>query len=312
MDGFAASIATNLTSHADDHLAYYGGAGNSTVTAMSVAAGKVWIGGSAGADLPGQTMVGKAQGYVAGLDVAAGTVTGDQLLSGKDGIATVTSLAVDASGASDLDKFGLPRGTMTYAQSANVIANTAARAGDQFQIRTKAGAPAVTITIAANDTYDTLAAKIRTAAGFQAKVTLASDGKQKALKIEPINDNYTVEILPGAPGKNALPSLGLTEGIARNTKINDAGKAVSTAPGGNVYGLGIDGSISIGDKVSLGHAQSILQAAMTKIKNAYQDLATAAAPKTAQAPKTSGPVPAYLQAQIANYQAGLNRLNGGF
>ncbi len=240
MDGFAASISTDLTSQADDNLAYYGGAGNNTVTGMSVANGQVWITGSAGADLPGQTMVGKAQGYIAGLDVASGTVSGAQLLSGKDGIATGTSIAVDATGASDLDKFGLPKGTITYGGSQNVVSNTSVRPGDSFQIRTsKTGTP-TTITIAANDTFKTLAAKIQAAAGFNATVTVASNGTQNILKIAPASDSDTVEIMPGAVGKNALPALGLTAGVARNTTVNKAGQTTSTAPGGQVYGLGLD------------------------------------------------------------------------
>jgi hypothetical protein len=311
MDGFAASISTDLSSHADDNLAYYGGAGNNTVTGMSVANGEVWIAGSAGADLPGMTMTGKAQGYIAGLDVATGAVTGAQLLSGKDGVATATSIAVDPNGASDLDKFGLPKGTLTYTQSQNVVSNTSARPGDQFQIRTSAGRTPITITIAADDTFTTLAAKIKKAAGFQATVTVASDGKQKVLKIAPSSKSYTVEILPGKDGKNALPALGLVQGVARNTAINAAGKSVSTAPGGNVYGLGLNAQIDLSTKNSISAAQSVIGQAMTKIKNAYQDLLTAATPQSAKPKAITGTVPSYITAQLANYTAGLNRLTGG-
>jgi hypothetical protein len=311
MDGFAASISTDLTSQADDSLAYYGGAGNNTVTGMSVAGGQVWITGSAGADLPGQTMVGKSQGYIAGLDVATGTVSGVQLLSGKDGISTGTSIAVDATGASDLDKFGLPKGTITYGGSQNVVSNTSVRPGDQFQIRTSPNGPPATITVAANDTYKTLAAKISKAAGFQATVTVASNGTQNILKIAPSSDSYSVEIMPGPNGKNALPALGLAPGVARNTTVDKNGKTVSTAQGGTVYGLGLDSSINLSDKTSITHAQSILQLALTKIKNAYQGLVTAATPASAKPQAITGTVPAYLTAQIANYQAGLDRLTGG-
>jgi hypothetical protein len=310
MDGFAASISTDLTSQSDDSLAYYGGAGNNTVTGMSVANGQVWITGSAGADLPGQTMVGTSQGYVAGLDVATGAVSGAQLLSGKDGISTGTSIAVDPTGSSDLDIFGLPKGTITYGGSQNVVSNTSVRPGDQFQIQTSANGPATTITIAANDTYKTLAAKISAAAGFQATVTVASNGTQNILKIAPSSDSYSVEILPGPVGKNALPSLGLTAGIARNTTVNKAGQSVSTASGGTAYGLGLDTSINLSDKASITHAQSILQLALTKVKTAYQGLVTAATPASAQPKAITGTVPAYITAQIANYQAGLDRLTG--
>jgi hypothetical protein len=50
---------------------------------------------------------------------------------------------------------------------------------------------------------------------------------------------------------------------------------------------------------------------MSQVQAAYQELVTENTPKSAQSSASSGTVPAYLQAQIANYQAGLSRLLGG-
>jgi hypothetical protein len=313
MDAFAGSISLDLSSHADDHLTYYGGAGDNTVSGFAVSGGKVYVTGSAGADLPGLDANGHKEGYVAALDVDTGAVTGAQRISGKDGYSTATSIAVDDSGASALDKFGLPSGVMDFTQSTKIVSATSARAGDQFQIRTREGGLASTVTLAANDTLETLASKIRAAAGYHAKVTIVSDGDQRVLKIEPANDSSTVEILPGKGGKNVLDALGLTEGIARKTKINADGKSVPTAGGGNIYGIGLDMDLNISSKASIKTAQDVLMQALTKIRTAYKDLAAAAAPKstTTAAKSAAGPVPAYLSAQIANYQAGLDRLTGG-
>jgi hypothetical protein len=57
----------------------------------------------------------------------------------------------------------------------------------------------------------------------------------------------------------------------------------------------------------------VLNDALGVIRNAYKDLETAAKPKPPATPGAghSGPVPAYLTTQIANYQAALNRLTGG-
>jgi hypothetical protein len=46
------------------------------------------------------------------------------------------------------------------------------------------------------------------------------------------------------------------------------------------------------------------------IRTAYKDLDAKLNPKPAAA-AVSGPVPAYLSKQLANYQAGLERLTGG-
>lgn len=314
MDAFAGSIALDLTSHADDHLTYYGGAGDNTVSGFAVAGGKVYIAGAAGDDLPGLTSSGKKEGYMAVLDVDTGAVTGAQRISGKDGYATATSIAVDANGASALDKFGLPSGVMDFSQSTKIVAATSARPGDQFLIRTREGGRPTAVTLSANDTLESLAAKIRSAGGFRAKVSVVSNGDQRTLKIEPANDTSVVEILPGKNGSNLLEALGLAEGIARRTEITDAGKSVPTAPGGNIFGIGLHMDLNLSSTEQIKHAQAELMASLNKIRSAYKELKELAMPKSAQAAQTSGAssgtVSPYLQAQIANYQAGLDRLGG--
>ena len=312
IDAFAASLSTDLSSTAADKLAYYGGAGDNTVTGMSVAAGQVWLVGAAGADLPGLTAQGTKEGYVAALDTATGAVSGAQRLSGKDGIATATSIAVDTSGASTLDRFGLPKGVLNYEASQKITSATAARAGDTFQIRTREGGTPVTVTLAAGDTLETLAAMIRRKAGSAAKVEVVSNGATRVLKISPASDNAVVEIMPGKGGKDLLEAIGLTEGIVRRTEFVD-GKTVSTAPGGEVYGLALDVGINLDTKEDAMHAAAVIAAALGKIRTAYKDLENLAKPKSLTQTNASanGPVPAYLSAQIANYQAGLARLTGG-
>jgi hypothetical protein len=310
LDAFAASLSTDLTSHADDALAYYGGAGDNTVAGMTVSGGKVWLVGAAGEDLPGLTATGKKEGYVAALDVATGTVSGAQRISGKDGVATATSVAVDPNGVSALDKFGLPSGTLDYEQSQSLVSSTSARPGDQFQIRTRAGGVPATITIEAKDTLQTLAAKVRRVSSGNAKVEVVSDGDNRVLKISPARDNAIVEVMPGKGGKNVLDALGLAEGMVRKTEFVD-GKARTVAPGGEIYGLGLKTDIDLSDKDAIKRAMDVLGASLGKIRTVYRDLEAAAKPKSATTPNVSGPVPAYLTAQIANYQAGLNRLMGG-
>lgn len=310
-DGFAAQLDFDLTSTAGDALSYYGGVGDNTVAGFDVLNGEVWLAGSAGADLPGLTAIGEEDGYYAGIDLAAGSVTASQRLSGKDGIATASAIAINSVGASDLDKFGLPTGALDFTRSQSIVSATSARAGDTFQIRSREGARPLTITLEASDTLDTLAAKIRRKAGFNAKVEVVSSGDVRVLKISPRGDRSSVEILAGSGGADLLKVLGLKEGVARNTDIVD-GKSVSTAPGGQIYGLGLDLDIDLRTEDSRKHALSILSTALSKIRTAYRDLEAAAKPQTPELQAgAAGPAPAYLQAQIANYQAGLNRLTGG-
>jgi hypothetical protein len=310
VDGFALRLSTDLTSTADDQLAYVGGTGDDTVTAMAATGGKVWLTGSAGVGLGGAAM-GAKDGFVSQVDLTDGAVDWTERLGGKDGYATPTSIAVGATGASALDKLGLPSGTMDYTRSTSIVSATSIRAGDSFQIISGSGAPK-TITIAANDTLDTLATKVRRATGYKAKVEVVSDGDVRKLKISPVNDSATVEILPGKGGDDALEALGLNPGVARRTVMQD-GKSVSADGKGPVYGLKLTQDLDLSTETGRANALKILNDALGVIRNAYKDLETAAKPKPLVTPGAgaSGPVPAYLSAQISNYQAALSRLTGG-
>ena len=314
-DGFAARMSLDLTDTSKDALAYYGGSGDDTVTGMAVSNGQVWLVGAAGKDLGGEATVGTKDGYVAQLDVGAGTVSWEQRLTGKDGYATPTSIAVDASGGSALDTFGLPRGDMNFVQSDKIVSATSARAGDTFQIRTRERGPLTTITIAADDTLDTLSDKIRRATGYAATVSIASDGNTRKLKITPAQTTSTVEILPGKGSTDVLSALGLAAGVVRNTKT-DHGAVVSADGKGPVFGLALPTDMDLTDATGRDAATSALTKAIASIRNAYRQMADAAnGVKTdtsaTNSGKTGGTVPAYLTNQIANYQAALDRLTGG-
>ncbi len=310
LDAFAARVSADLTDSSQDNLAYFGGTGDDTVTAMTVAGGKVWVAGRASEDQPGAEKISKKDGYLAAIDVGAGDVD-VQRLTGKDGIATATSIAVDTSGASALDKLGLPKGTLLYADSQKIVSATSARAGDTFQVRTSEGGRLGTITIEANDTLETLAVRIKRIAGMKAKVEVVSDGEFRRLKISPAQTGASVEILPGKGGADALESLGLAAGVMRNTKIDDKGKSVSADGGGPVFGIGLPTDINLSTADNIKNALAVLAKSMTKIRDAYRTLETAAKPESTIKPGANGPVPAYLSNQISNYQAALDRLTGG-
>lgn len=314
-DGFMARMSLDLTDTTGDTLAYYGGAGDDTVTGMAVSNGQVWLVGAAGKDLAGQPTVGQKDGYVAQIDIATGQASWEQRLTGKDGYATPTSIAVDASGSSALDAFGLPRGAMTFTQSDKIVSATAARPGDTFQIRTRERGPLTTITIGADDTLETLADKIRRASGNAAKVSITSDGNKRKLSITPAYKTSTVEILPGKGDSDVLSALGLASGVVRNTKTEN-GRTVSADGKGPVYGLKINLDMSLEDAAARSNTADLLKQATAAIRNAYREMAdiangVKADGSTANSGKTGGKVPTYLTNQISNYQAALDRLGGG-
>ncbi|ALL13574.1 hypothetical protein [Caulobacter henricii] len=312
-DGFVGRLSLDLSDTSADTLAYYGGTGDDTVTGMAIANGSAWLVGAAGKNLEGQSTVGEKDGYVAQIDVGTGAVSWSQRLTGKDGYAMPTSIAVDQAGSSSLDAFGLPKGKMDFTQSERLVSATAARAGDTFQIRTRERGTLTTITIDAKDTLETLADKIKRASGFRAKVETSSDGNARKLKISPAYATSTIEVLAGKGGTDVLQALGLSAGVVRSTKT-ESGKTVSADGGGPVFGLQLPPELDLADEAGRKNASSVITRAMSAVRTAYREIADNALginnSATNTAGKTGGTVPAYLKNQISNYQAALNRLTG--
>jgi hypothetical protein len=314
MDAFVGRVSLNMSDSGADAMTYYGGTGDDTVTGFDVKNGTAWLVGSAGANLDGQATVGAKDGYVAQVNVGTGAVDWSQRLSGKDGYATPTSVAVSASGASALDLFGLPSGTMAFKQSERITTSTSARPGDTFQIRTRERGPLTTVTIDANDTLETLADKIKRASGFRAKVETVTNGNDRVLKISPATTTATIEVVAGKGGTDVLTSLGLAGGVIRATKTED-GKTVSADGSGQIYGLQLPPELDLTTEAGRKNANVVITRAMSQIRTAYRETADAAQGISGDTAKTSGKtdgtVPKYMTDQLANYQAALNRLTGG-
>ena len=322
-DAFAATLSADLSSSSSDQIAYYGGSGNDQATSLAVSNGQIWIAGQAGTDLPDQTggspggmaPVGTKDGFLANLNVATGTVDWSRRFTGKDNMATPVAIAAAPAGSSILDRLGLPSGALTTSDSQLLTAQSSLRAGDTFMVGPGDGVM-TKVTIDAKETLQTLATKIQRASGFEATVTVGTNlNGQQQLHIAPANARMTVQIGPGTADKDALSLLGLPEGVVRSTTINAAGQSVPGDGKSQLYGLGISSALNLNDPAQITHALAQISAAMGVVRRAYQDLVTAATPKSnlpsAAAASANGPVPTYLTDQIANLQAGLARLTGG-
>ncbi len=103
-------------------------------------------------------------------------------------------------------------------------------------------------------------------------------------------------ISAGEPGKDALAGLGLSAGF-----IGAAG----TTGEKKTFGLDLPKTLTLTNADTIKTAGERLQAAMKAVRDAYRSLA----PVSPMASAT-GQAPAYLTAQLANYQAALTRLGG--
>jgi hypothetical protein len=206
---------------------------------------------------------------------------------------------------------GLPSGQIAYTDSTLLSSATSVRPGDSFRIRSAEGAKPATITIEAGETLASLAAKIKRVTGAAAKIEVITEGNQSRLRISPADDRKTIELMAGPSGQDALESLGMSAGLMRTTKYEKAARQYT-------IGLNIDKDYKLDTKEAIQATLDSLNGAAVVLRNAYRTLATnldpvekAKSQTKAKSAQTGGTVPSYLKTQIANYQAGLNRLNGG-
>jgi hypothetical protein len=322
-DAFVANIATGLAPSPNDNVAYLGVAGaTQKATSFAFAGGQGYVTGTIAGDPQSIATAGATEGFVTGVAAATGAISYSAQLAGANGQAAPTSIAVGTTGASALDLLGLPEGPINAGQSNLIVANTSIKAGDSFYIRTSPGGGQTAITVTAKDTLATLASKINAVLGYAGTATvtsgigsgstlqIASSGADSYIELD-AHPAYVDPLAPGSGG-DVLAGLGLSAGIIRTIKTVQNGLTDPNQK--RNYALKLPGTLSITTADGAKAAQSALMAAMASIKNAYQDLVdppTLASEAAAKAQGQAGSVPAYLTAQIANYQAGLNRLLGG-
>ena len=310
-DAFVASLNGNLNPTGTESLAYYNAGAPTTSTAIAVSGNTAYITGQ----INGQSLTKPALGYAAAIDPATGQVGWSSTFSGNNGSAAPSSIAVANSGASVLDLLGLPQGQLAVQNQPSqlLVANTSVQAGDKFYIQTGAGS-AQAVTVAADDTYASLARKIQVASGYNATVTTLTLNGQQQLRIAPANASSSLRIEAGPAGQDALAGLGLKEGL-----VSDAatGAAPATLNGVKVtsnikshYSVTVPASLSLASPTAVAATQKSLATAIADVQSIYADMTTAK-PATTAAGGTGGTVPAYLTAQLANYKLALARLSGG-
>ena len=310
-DVFIASLGTDLVATSADRLTYHGSAREDSAADVKVHNGKVWITGVSDRERSAKPE-DPTQAYLARLDPTTGTIEYARTWSGDGLKAAPLTLAVATGGASVLDRLGLPTGPIAQSDSKLLTAATSLRAGDRFTITPADGRRGTVVTIDATETLQTLQDKITRASGRTLKVTILSEAVNTAERPAEVNvaaggfqrlSITAIEGRPGAilkagePGRDALAGLGLSPGFIGKTSGDDALKT---------FGLNIARNLKFSsDPASVKAADEVIELAIKSVKDAYDALK----PRSKSA-TISGPAPAYLTAQIANYQAALARLSG--
>ena len=318
-DGFIASISSSLTASAGDSVTYLGIKGaTQTATALSVAGGQAYLAGTIASDPSTLAANGATEGFISGVDPSSGAVTYSTTLAGTNGQAAPTAITVSTTGSSILDQLGLPQGTVNPVSSNLITAATSIKAGQSFWVRTSPGGPQAQVTISATDTLTTLANKLNTVLAGQGIAKVQAIGATSELSIQPDSANSFIELdaLPSvagpttatAGGGTVLAALGLQAGVIRTVRQVNGLTDITQLP---EYGLNLPTNLDISTAASAQHAANAIQAAMSGVQQAYQNLAsppTMASEAVAAAQNQTGSVPAYLTSEISNLQAGLQRL----
>jgi len=213
---------------------------------------------------------------------------------------------VSTNGSSILNLLGLPAQTINYAPSPYLVDNSPLQAGDKFSI-TLANGTTSTVTIDAKDTLKSLAAKINSASQNQltASVGLTANGSDLAIK--PSNSRQKVILNAGPADADALAALGIAPGELAASASTYATISKTSNVKVSPYALNLTGNLNLGTADDITKAQKELTNAQSILQSIYSDMSSKPLPKTSG---TSGGVPKYLTAQIADYQTALSRLQG--
>ncbi len=310
---FVAKLGTDGAASATDQLSYYNPGGDATATGITASNGKVYVAGQVtGPANVNSKGLNTHQGYVAAIDPTNGSVSWSTALNGVDGQDLPNSIAVGATGASALDKFGLPQGAINYTPPTKLVDISALRAGDQMSIAVGTGS-AIKVTVSANDTVDSLASKIQLASGYNLTTQSIYTTNGYAIQIKPANARSQVTLVAGPDGQDALTALGFTAGLVTSTANSIETVSKTSSVKIKPYALGLTPQINLDDSNAIKHAQAQLLGAQSILKKIYSDMTTKPTVTTTSPSggTTSGKVPSYVTAQIANYKAGLSRLTGG-
>jgi hypothetical protein len=313
-DAFIATLQSGLGPASADSISFFQGAGDTTASKMTLVNGQAYLTGQITGPISAASNGQHSQtGFAAQIDPVSGAVGWSTAIQGADLLSSPNAIAVAPAGASVLDQLGLPTGQVGSQPSTLLTANSALRAGDSFSILTSGESIGEKVTIQAGDTLQSLVTRIARASNYQLTATvLPGANGQQQLKLAPVNSRTQVQLVAGPLGADALGPLGLSEGLISNppqpsSSSSSSGASSSSKPLQPKYSLNLASTLSVATVAGAQAAVAALTSAIGTVKTAYTVMSTPP-PKPGA---NSGPVPAYLSDQLANYAAGLARLTGG-
>jgi hypothetical protein len=306
-DSFVARVSATQTLVG---VSQFGTAAADRITGLQILGGKIYASGSTAGDLV-RPRSGPEDVFLARLDASTGDI--EQLAQfGQPLNATSQALlSVSENGPGTLAKLGLRQGDVRPQLATSLVDRTLLRTNDQFSILVNGRAQ--TLTVRAEDDARALVRRMKAIVGRFGEVTLTENASGTKIAVRALGD-ARLDLLAGPAGKDALAKLGLSPGQLRSANVLfDTGKdpvELARTPGGS-FGLDLSDSLALTDDKTSGVVKAKIETALETVKRAYRSLYyDPAREELARRRSATGAVPAYLTAQLGNYQDALNRLVG--
>ncbi|WP_404337422.1 hypothetical protein AB2M62_02225 [Sphingomonas sp. MMS12-HWE2-04] len=304
-DGFVARIDGGLSGSS---VTYIGSSEDDQVDSIAFMNGSLYAGGRTKGTI-GEPLKGAVDGFVTRIDASTGAI-GNTTQFGSSALRTEpVRIAADNGGGSVVSSIGFARGTINPATSAKLTTQTGLRVGDSFSIKVDDGTVRK-ITIGADDTLKTIADRISGITGSKAKTTTPTISGKQTLRVD-TKAGHSIEFLAGPAGSDALAKLGIDPQRIETPETQSA-NAPKVKPGGT-FGLMLSEALNVKTvddaKIALKKLESAVSMSQTAYRSLYWDDAKATMVDGVKNTATGKGSTAREQAQLANYQAALTRLN---
>lgn len=305
-DGFVARIDSGLSGAS---ITYLGSSADDQVDSIAFMNGDLYAGGRTTGDLAA-TRRGPTDGFVSRIDATTGAIEnttqfGQALLRTEP-----VRVSADTGGASAVSALGYGRGTINAIASNKVTTQTGLKAGDYFSFKADDGSVRK-LTILADDTLQSIATRMQGMIGASKGTVTATavDGVQQ-LRIT-MKSGHQLQLLAGTGDADALAKLGIEpQRISSPAPVSS--NAPKVRPGGS-FGLDLTEGLSLSSldnaKVALGKIKDAISMTQTAYRSLYWDDAKATTVDgTKRNSATGTESTTIVNAQLANYQAALDRL----
>lgn len=305
-DGFVTRIDAGLSGAS---TTYIGSAADDQVDSLAFMGDDLYVGGRTTGDLAA-TRRGSTDGFVSRLDAATGVIENTTQFGQSLQRTEPVRVSADSGGASAVNALGFGRGTINPIASNKVTTQTTLKAGDYFSFVADDGSTRK-VTILADDTLQSIATRMQGMLGASKGTVTATavDGVQQ-LRIT-MKSGHTLDLLAGSGDSDALAKLGMApQRIASPAPVSS--NAPKVRPGGN-YGLDLGEGLSLltadNAKAALAKIKDAISMSQTAYRSLYWDDAkTQMVNGTKTNSATGTESTAIVNAQLANYQAALDRL----